>query len=289
MSRSCLNLLFSRLLLTSFILTVSSLAFGQSDSRNTTTLDPKWKLIWNDEFETSTLGLPDSTKWLVSQETGHPSNNELQYYTNRTQNIRIENGILIFQAHKENFTGPNGASRAYTSARISTTGLFTVQYGRIEARLKLPTGQGLWPAFWMLGANYDSTPWPACGEIDIMENLGSDSKTSYGTIHGPGYAGSEGVGKSITVESNFSEKFHVFAVEWTAEDMKFYIDDFMYSHLKKEDVLKIGPWVFDAPQVLILNLAVGGWWPGKPNESTVFPNQMEIDYVRVYKERTAPQ
>ena len=232
-----------------------------------------WVLDWNDEFSGTSL---DHTKW--SEETGpYWHNNELQYYTDRPANLRVADGYLIIEARKEDL-GP----RHYTSARIRTHGLQERQYGRYEARIRIPRGQGIWPAFWLLGASCGRVPWPKCGEIDIMENIGKEPSIIHGTVHGPGYSGDNGFGAPSALASGaYADDFHVFALEWEPREIRFYRDGILYHTVTPDRVS--GQWVFEQPFYVILNLAVGGDWPGNPDASTVFPQQMLVDYVRVYR------
>ena len=236
------------------------------------------ELVWQDEFDTD--GAPNPANWGYDIGTGENGwgNNELQYYTDRTENITVQNGVLIISAKEESFEGSN-----YTSARILTKGKLEQQYGRFEARMRLPYGQGRWPAFWMLGADIDTNPWPACGEIDIMENAGSKPTVVSGAVHGPGYSGGEPILKKYDlVNDRFDTGFHIFGIEWGPEYINFYVDDVLYNQITPEDAT--GEWVFDkGPFYIIINLAVGGLFDGPPNEDTVFPQNMLIDYVRVYK------
>jgi beta-glucanase (GH16 family) len=171
---------------------------------------------------------------------------------------------------------------AFTSARILTKGKFETKYGRIEARIKLPRGKGLWPAFWMLGSNSDTAIWPQCGEIDIMEYLGSSPTKVFGTVHGPGYSGGNAITKTYALpNSRFDTDFHVFGVEWDENYINFYVDDVLYNQITPSEVT--GDWVFNNPFYIILNMAVGGNYPGAPNSETPFPQEMLVDYVRVYQ------
>ena len=233
-----------------------------------------WALDWSDEFGGSTL---DRTKW-VHETGGHGfGNNELQYYTDRPENARVAGGHLIIEARRERYR-----ERDYTSARIKTAGLFERTHGRYEARIKLPRGQGIWPAFWLLGADIASAGWPRCGEIDIMENIGKEPGTVHGTVHGPGYSGAHAFGAPSRLESGaFADDFHVFAVEWEPEEIRWYRDGILY-HRATPALVK-GEWVFEHPFFVILNLAVGGHWPGYPDAGTVLPQRMLVDYVRVYR------
>ncbi|HEX4574229.1 MAG TPA: glycoside hydrolase family 16 protein [Gemmatimonadales bacterium] len=234
---------------------------------------PPWRLVWQDEFNGTTL---DPTKWV--QETGGNGwgNGELEYYTNGGHNAHVANGYLVIEARAESLGG-----RAYTSARLKTQDLGAWQYGRIEARIKIPRGQGLWPAFWMLGNNIAQVGWPTCGEIDIMENIGKEPSIVHGTVHGPGYSGANGNSSAYPLTAGaFADTFHVFAVEWEANQIRWYVDSALYKMLSPTDVS--GTWVFDHPFFIILNVAVGGYWPGNPDATTVFPQTMLVDYVRVY-------
>jgi beta-glucanase (GH16 family) len=171
---------------------------------------------------------------------------------------------------------------SYTSARIISKVKYEKKYGRIEARIKLPRGKGLWPAFWMLGANSDTEILPQCGEIDIMEYLGNSPTKIFGTVHGPGYSGGESISKNFYLSnSRFDTDFHIFGIEWDENRVNFYVDDFLYHSVTPEDVP--GEWVFNQPFYLILNVAVGGNLPGSPNSETPFPQEMLVDYIRVYE------
>jgi beta-glucanase (GH16 family) len=237
----------------------------------------KTQLVMSDEFNTD--GLPNQNMWNYNIGTGSNGwgNNELQYYTDRPQNIKVENGMLKITAVKESFMGS-----AYTSARILTKGKFEQKYGRYEARIKLPFGKGLWPAFWMLGANSDTVIWPQCGEIDIMEYLGSKPTSIFGTVHGPGYSGGNAVSKNFVLTNDrYDNDFHIFGIEWGENYVNYYVDDVLYNQITPKDVP--GEWVFNQPFYIILNMAVGGNFPGSPNSDTVFPQSMLIDYVRVYQ------
>lgn len=233
------------------------------------------QLVMEENFDTN--GAPNSSIWGYDIGGNGWGNNELQYYTDRPENIVVENGVLKITARQESYMGSG-----FTSARILTKGKFQQKYGRIEARIKLPWGKGLWPAFWMLGADIDTNSWPACGEIDIMEYLGNDPTTVLGTVHGPGYSGGESISKSYSLtNSRFDTDFHVFGIEWGEDYINYYVDDVLYNQVKREDVT--GEWVFNKPFFIILNMAVGGNLPGSPNQDTVFPQEMLVDYVRVYQ------
>jgi beta-glucanase (GH16 family) len=235
-----------------------------------------WNLVWSDEFDGS--GLPDQEKW--SYEVGYIRNNEKQYYTEeRLENARLENGFLIIEAIKEPFQ-----DFEYTSASINTRESASWTYGRFEVRAMLPTGRGTWPAVWMLGVNRDEVGWPACGEIDIMENVGYDPRRVHGYVHTKAYNHTRGTqrGNSVELEKPW-ENFHVYAIEWFEDRIDFFIDDEKYFTFEKEgdddDV-----WPFDKPHYLLLNLAIGGGWGGQQGiDDSIFPQQYIIDYVRIYQ------
>jgi len=240
-------------------------------------------LSWSDEFSASNGSLPDSSKWVMETGGNGWGNNELETYTNRVQNAQVQDGNLVITALKEDYTGPDGIPRHYTSARLKTAGLFEQKYGRFEARIKIPQGQGMWPAFWMLGNNIGTAGWPACGEIDIMENIGKEPAIVHGSMHGPGYSGSNGLTGAYTLPSGkFADDFHVFAVEWEPAAVRFYVDGQLYETRTPTDLPAGTSWVFDHPFFVLLNVAVGGDWPGSPDATTVFPQTMLVDYVRVY-------
>jgi beta-glucanase (GH16 family) len=238
-----------------------------------------WTLAWADEFNQPDGSSPDTTRWTYDLGAGGWGNNEWQYYTSRTNNIRIENGCLVIEARQENYQGSS-----YTSARLKTQGKAAWAYGRIEARMKIPRTQGIWPAFWMLGTNITSAGWPTCGEIDIMENIGREPTTVHGTVHGPGYSGGSGIGGPYSLPGNapFADDFHVYAVEWTTNQIKWFVDGQQYFSVTPASLPAGSTWVFTQPQFLLLNVAVGGNWPGYPDGTTVFPQRMAVDYVRVY-------
>jgi beta-glucanase (GH16 family) len=256
-----------------------------------------WTLVWADEFEQANGTSPDSSKWGFDVGGGGFGNNQQEYNTARTNNARIQDGHLVIEAKQENYMG-----RSYTSARMLTKGKAAWTYGRIEARIKIPRGQGIWPAFWTLGTNIDGAGgvgWPACGEIDIMENIGKTNNNEqgkiYGTIHGPAqgggpYNGGAGVGSSYTLPggAKYADDFHIFAIEWTTNQIKWYMDDQQYFTATPNSLPAGGTWPFTKPQFILLNVAVGGNWPGYPSNYTVFPQQMLVDYVRVYSFSNAP-
>ena len=245
----------------------------------------KWRLVWSDEFNARNSSAVDATKWSFDIGGHGWGNNELETYTSRASNAHVEDGSLVITVVKETFTGPDKITRDYTSARLLTRKKFSQQYGRFEARIKIPFGQGIWPAFWMLGENIEAVHWPNCGEIDIMENIGREPSTVHGTFHGPGYSGGKGVSAAYTLANGekFADDFHIFAVEWEPNVIRIYADGKLYSTRTPADLPAGASWVFDHPFFLILNVAVGGGWPGNPDDTTVFPQRMLVDYVRVYQ------
>ncbi len=255
--------------------TMLFLAFGCGD--DTQTVVTRTELVMQDEFDKD--GAPNSDLWGFDIGNGPNGwgNNELQYYTDRKENVTIQSGHLIITAREESFKGSN-----YTSARLLTKGKFEQQYGRFEARIRLPWGQGIWPAFWMLGADIDTNPWPAAGEIDIMEFRGQEPTLILGSVHGPGYSGGEAISKSYSLTNGrFDTGFHVFGIEWGPNFVNYYVDNVLYNQITPADVT--GEWVFEKPFYILINLAVGGSFVGSPNDETVFPQTMLVDYVRVYK------
>ncbi len=270
-----------------FISTAIVLLLNSCTKDEKQTVVTKNNLVMSEEFNVD--GAPDSNLWSYNIGTGSNGwgNNELQYYTDRPQNIKVENGVLKITARREQYMGSS-----YTSARIISKGKYEKKYGRIEARIKLPRGKGLWPAFWMLGSNIqtapespdnpNTVPWPYCGEIDIMEYLGNSPTKIFGTVHGPGYSAGESISKNFFLSnSRFDTDFHIFGIEWDENRVNFYVDDMLYHSVTPEDVP--GEWVFNQSFYMILNVAVGGNLPGAPNGETPFPQEMLVDYIRVYE------
>lgn len=261
-------------LVTSFLLMLSC---SKDEKQTVTTFN---NLVLQDNFDVD--GAPNTSIWNYDIGKGPGGdgwgNNELQYYTDRPENIVVENGMLKITAIKESYMGSG-----YTSARITTKGKFEKKFGRFEARMKLPYGKGYWPAFWMLGGNIDTDVWPQCGEIDIMENRGSSPTIISGALHGPGYSGGSAILKAFSFpNSRVDSAFHIYGVEWGPDYINFYVDDVLYNQLTPEKVT--GAWVFNSnPFFMLINLAVGGNFGGPPNAQTVFPQEMLIDYVRVYQ------
>jgi beta-glucanase (GH16 family) len=253
-----------------------------NDKNDTIPVPDGWELVWNDEFDGDTI---DFDKWEHEVNARGGGNNELQYYTDRSQNSRVKYGLLTIQALKETFTGPEG-TREYTSARLRTKNRGDWKYGRFEIKAKLPYGQGLWPAIWMLPTDWVYGGWAASGEIDIMELVGHDPATVYGTLHyGGAYPDNVYTGASYKLGfGNFALDFHVFALEWDATEIRWYVDDSLYQ--VQREWYSHGndyPAPFNQRFHLLLNVAVGGNWPGNPDNTTSFPQKLEVDYIRVYQ------
>ncbi|MEU9144613.1 family 16 glycosylhydrolase [Streptomyces sp. NPDC048349] len=241
-------------------------------------------VTFSDEFDGPAGAAVDGAKWQI--ETGDNVNNhERQFYTAGNRNAALDGqGHLVITARRENPANYQCwyGRCEYTSARLNTAGRFTTTYGRVEARMKVPRGQGMWPAFWMLGNDIGQIGWPASGEIDVMENVGFEPSTVHGTLHGPGYSGSGGIGAGYGLPGGqaFADAFHTFAVDWSPQAITWSVDGTVYQRRTPAD-LGGRQWVFDKPFFLILNLAVGGYWPGDPDGSTAFPAQLLVDHVRV--------
>jgi len=241
----------------------------------------EWRLVFADEFDGPAGQLPDDTKWKfdVGVDWG---NAQLEYDTNRPENVSLDgNGNLAIIAREETYQGPAG-TREYTSGRINTQGLFAHTRGRFEARIKLPVGQGLWPAFWLLGGNFTSVGWPGCGEIDIMEYRGQEPSVVSGALHGPGYSGGASVHGTLSSGMNLNEDFHVFAVDWDEEKIAWSVDGKNYQTFTPQNLPAGKQWVFNHSFFVILNVAVGGHFVGSPDSTTVFPQTMLVDWVRVH-------
>jgi len=248
-----------------------------------TGVNTSWKLVWSDEFDGDKI---DSSKWGFEVNGDGGGNGEMQYYTDRPSNAHVENGHLIITARKEDFRGPDNKSKHYTSARMNTKGKFSWKYGRFEARIKMPKGKGIWPAFWMMPQDSVYGGWARSGELDIVEVIGHQPNIAYGTLHyGDSWPHNTHTGDKFTLPSgDFSEDFHVFAVEWEEGVVRWYIDGQLYETQTKwyTNGGKF-PAPFDQNFFIIFNLAVGGAWPGPPSAQTVFPQTMDVDYVRVYQ------
>jgi beta-glucanase (GH16 family) len=243
---------------------------------------PGWELVWNDEFDGTAL---DLSKWEFEVNARGGGNNELQYYV--TNNTHVSAGRLLIVARKERYTGAEG-TRAYTSSRIRTRGKGDWLYGRFDIRAKLPKGRGIWPAIWMMPTDNKYGGWPHSGEIDIMELLGHQPNKVYGTLHSSRTGGrhtSAGTNTTLAAGS-FADDFHVFRLDWEPVAMRWYIDDRLYqAQTNWQSRAHSFPAPFDQRFHLIVNLAVGGHWPGNPESATTFPQAMVIDYVRVYRKK----
>jgi beta-glucanase (GH16 family) len=236
-------------------------------------------LAWHDEFNGQAGAAPDATKWGYDRGGDGWGNKELEEYTSSADNVFQDGqGHLAIRAVRTE-------SGTYTSGRIKTKGLVEFQYGKIEARIRIPFGQGIWPAFWMLGNDITGVSWPKCGEIDILENVGREPATLHGTVHGPGYSGGQGISALSTLSGaqKLSDRFHVFAVEWSEGAIEFFLDGKSYAKVTSASLPADTKWVFDHPFFLLMNLAVGGEWPGNPDATTSFPQTMLVDWVRVWK------
>jgi beta-glucanase (GH16 family) len=255
------------------------------------TTDSRYTLVWSDEFNSPDGSRPDPAKWKFEVGGNGWGNHELEYYTDRPDNSFVRGGNLVIRAQQETFKGPDGVARQFTSARITTQGRFEQAYGRFEARIKIPRGQGIWPAFWLLGNDIGKVGWPGCGEIDIMENIGKEPSTVHGSMHGPGYSGDRDYTSVYKLPGGvkFYDDFHVFAIEWEPDVVRFFVDQDLYATFTPSRLPAGMKWVFDHPFYIILNVAVGGDWPGPPSSTTVFPQEMLVDYVRVYKPASASQ
>lgn len=238
----------------------------------------KRTLIWSDEFNGPAGAAPDSANWIFDLGAGGWGNRELETYTDSRDNSFLDgHGHLVIRVIK--------TADGYTSARLKSKGKREFEYGRIEARIKVPFGQGIWPAFWMLGADFPTTRWPNCGEIDIMETIGKEPGVVHGTIHGPGYSGGQGPTSQTSLPGGkkLSDKFHIFAVEWNADSIAFFLDGKQYSRFTHDSIPKDAKWVYDHPFYLLLNVAVGGNWPGNPDSASSYPQTMLVDWIRVWK------
>ena len=262
------------------------------DTTITSTPPGEKVLVWADEFDGPAGARIDSTKWRYDLGDGCQAGNcgwgnqEKEYYTSASENISLNGqGQLQIVARRApgGLTCYYGACR-YTSAKVTTRGNVNVQPGRVEARIKLAAGQGLWPAFWMLGSSFPSTSWPQCGELDIMENHGSNVASMSSAIHGPGYSGNTPfVHANGSGDGTFADDFHTFAVDWNMSRVEFFVDGKQHYVVQRDEVQRRGNWVFDQSFFLILNLAVGGTFDGDPKSDAIFPATMLVDYVRVYR------
>ena len=239
---------------------------------------PGWTLVWSDDFDGASGAAIDGSKWGFDTGAGGWGNAELEDYTNRTDNVRLDGaGHLEIVARAESFEGAS-----YTSGRINTGGRFSQAYGRFEARIRMPHGTGIWPAFWTLGDDIGQAGWPGCGELDIMEAV-DDFSINHGSAHGPGYSGAGALTATYQLPSgSLADDFHVYAIEWEPDVVRWYVDDVLYETRTPADLPPGATWVYDHPFFVIMNVAVGGTWPGPPDGTTQFPQTMTVDYVRVY-------
>ena len=237
--------------------------------------DTAWNLVWSDEFD-GAAGTAPGEAWIPDLGAGGWGNQELQVYTEDNAATDGE-GHLVITARAETMEGA-----AYTSARLTTNGTLTADYGRIEVRAKVPSGQGLWPAFWMLGSNFSTVGWPACGEIDILEVRGGDPSVVQASVHGPGYSGGSPIYDTFALpDGTLADDFHTYAVQKDPGRLTFWLDDRRVHSVTRADLPEASAWVFDQDFFLLLNLAVGGVFGGDPDETTNFPADYTIDYVRV--------
>jgi len=236
------------------------------------------KQTFLDEFEGEAGESIDTTVWNYDVGTGW-GNNQLEYDTDRTTNVYLDgSGNLAITAREESYLNCD-----YTSGRITTRDNFEQAYGRFEARIKLPVGKGIWPAFWMLGDNFPETEWPDCGEIDIMEFRGQEPGVLLGAVHGPGYSGGSAISRRLELEDvELNEDYHIFAIEWEPDRIRWMLDGEVYHTVTPKDLPSGSRWVFDHPFFIILNVAVGGTFVGPPDQSTEFPQTMLVDWIRVF-------
>jgi beta-glucanase (GH16 family) len=265
---------------------------GSLDGASNTTTghqSSSWQLVWSDEFEGPKGTSPDAKKWQPDVGNGIDGwgNKELEYHTDNQNDYLDGQGNLVLEARKENsanyqcWYGPC----KYTSARLSTNSHFSFTYGRLEARIKVPHGQGVWSGFWLLGDNCDAVGWPTCGEIDIMENISQEPNIIHGSVHGPGTLSGQGYfsGSYTLPKGTFADDFHIFTIEWDANHMAFSVDGNNYATLNKTDLINQRNWVYDHPFDIILHLPIGGLWPGQPSSTTAFPQRLYVSYIRLYK------
>lgn len=256
------------------------IACGSANTKTVSPPDP-WVITIADEFDGPALTPPNPAIWTYDIGGDGWGNEQLEFDTDRVENVSLDGqGNLRIAAIRESYMG-----RDYTSARIKTKGLAEQKFGRFEARIKLPGGQGIWPAFWMLGANFDEAGWPQTGEIDIMEFRGQAPELIYGSLHGPGYSAAEAITGTFRLPDGevFTDDFHVFAVEWNPGGMIFSVDGEVYQTVSSAEVSERGDWVFDHEFFMLLNLAVGGGFVGPVGPDVVFPAEMLVDYVRIFE------
>lgn len=250
-----------------------------------------WKMTFSDEFNAAKNTSFDKNKWTAEIGGKGWGNKELQYYTDSIQNV-YHNGdgslvIKVLESDSKDSKECWYGKCKYTSARLITKNKFDQKFGRFESRIKIPRGQGMWSAFWMLGSNIDKVGWANCGEIDIMENIGREPSIVHGTVHGPGFSGESGITSeySLLNKAKFADDFHIYAIDWKKNRIEFFVDGKLYHTVTPKNLNENKKWVYNQPFFMILNLAIGGNWGGVPDETTIFPQEMLIDYVRVYKEK----
>jgi beta-glucanase (GH16 family) len=245
---------------------------------------PGWSLAWSDEFDGAAGSPVDPATW-QPEVGGHGwGNEELQYYTDSGENASLDgagNLAIVVQRSDPHLRDRRIGGCEYTSARLISKDRVAFSYGLVQARIRLPRGRGIWPAFWMLGRNIDEVGWPQCGEIDVMENFGKDPKVVHGTVHGPGYAGGAAITASHDAGASLADGFHVYSVRWEPERIRWYLDDELYGTVTPGD-LRGNPWVFDHDFFLLVNVAVGGTFSERADNSATFPQTMLIDYIRVH-------
>jgi beta-glucanase (GH16 family) len=273
---------------TTAVVILTACASATTSNGGAITGSTSWTLVWSDEFNGSSGASFDRDKWVADTGGAGWGNQEREFYTTRADNIVMDgSGHLVITARAEPASSSYSCwygTCGYTSARIKTKGLFSQTYGRFEARIRIPHGQGLWPAFWMLGDNIDAVGWPRSGEIDIMENIGREPGMVHGTMHGPGYSGGSGIGGPYSLTRGaFGDDFHLYAVEWSPGLIQWFVDDTEYFRTTPAAIPSGTTWVFDHPFFLLLNVAVGGSWPNDPDATTTLPQTMVVDYVRVYR------
>ncbi len=245
---------------------------------------PGWSLAWSEGFDGPAGTAPDPATWRLQTGGGGWGNQELQYYTDSTENASLDGdgnlAIVVRQpdpAAREDRYGGYG----YTSARVISKDRMALRYGLVEARIRIPDGRGIWPAFWMLGQDFDEAGWPRCGEVNIMEVLGQEPAVAHATVHGPGYSGAAGIAAAHRARGSLAGGFHVYSIAWEPGRIRWYLDGRRYASVTPRD-LRGRPWVFDHDFFLLVNVAVGGTWPGNPDRSLTFPRTMLIDYIRHY-------
>jgi len=273
------NMKWTKLYLTKYALLFTLLLVLGSCTNSSEIEERNWQLVWADDFEGPVDESPNASNWVYDLGNGPDGdgwgNAELQTYTNKSENVSLDGeGNLAITALN------NGG---FTSARIKTLGIFDQAFGRFEARIKLPYGRGLWPAFWLMGANIETVGWPQCGEIDVMELFGHEPNIIHGSLHGPGYSKEDPITKTFGFENDrFDLAYHIFAIEWDEHSINYFVDNVLYQQITPDDVP--GEWVFDKPFFILLNVAVGGNSAGFPAIDTPFPQKMLVDYVKVYQE-----